>query len=213
MGNIIEFIKHLKSFRYFLPIACLVIAGLCASVILGSHFVKKEVKGITLAPIAHPTSTEKPTSTPLPTVPINKQTVKLITPTPLTIGVSSPTPIQTPQASGNTSTNNNSQSPITTQSPNTVLVPVVVKTNTPTPVPVDCSSVSSTVAAIKSEGQVALNTAIAGENNLLASRGITSDSPLYAQQMSAAELPAQNQTNTAIAQYCYSVASTGCSCP
>jgi len=167
--------------------------------------------------VAHisPTPTYAITITPMPS---NKPISNLLKtgvktePTPMYV-YTSPTatpiiPTATPQPQVNTNTTNSNS-----QSQNTIFVPVIVKTNTPTPVPVDCSSVSSTVAAIKSEGQPAINTATAGEISLLESRGIDPSSPQGQQQMQAVLFPYQNQTNTAIAQYCYSVASTGCSCP
>ena len=69
------------------------------------------------------------------------------------------------------------------------------------------------LSKVLGQGTVAMNTATTGENNYLASRGLQSNNGRGLNDMSAAELPAQNQTDTAIAQYCYSVASTGCSCP
>lgn len=41
------------------------------------------------------------------------------------------------------------------------------------------------------QGTVAMNTVTTGENNLLASRGITNNSPLYSSQMGSAQLPVQ----------------------
>lgn len=41
------------------------------------------------------------------------------------------------------------------------------------------------------QGTVAMNTVTTGENNLLASRGITNNSPLYSAQMGSAQLPVQ----------------------
>ncbi len=51
---------------------------------------------------------------------------------------------------------------------------------------------------ILGQGTVALNTVTRGENNLLAQRGITNNSPLYDAQMGSAQLPVQiaNQTAT-----------------
>jgi len=125
-------------------------------------------------------------------------------------------PTATPQPQTNDNTNSPSRS--NPQSSNTVFVPVVVKINTPAPITVDCSSISNMIAAIKNEGQVALNSAIAAENSLLGERGIVPGGPgsYYYTQMQAAELPVENQTNLQIAQFCFNntqTALSGCSCP
>jgi hypothetical protein len=56
----------------------------------------------------------------------------------------------------------------------------------------------SLLSSILGQGTVAMNTATTGENNLLASRGITNNSPLYSQQMTQAQLPVTAQNQAAV---------------
>ncbi len=62
------------------------------------------------------------------------------------------------------------------------------------------SQYSELLKSVLGQGSVAMNTATAGENTLLGQRGITNDSPLYAQQMTQAQLPVTAQNQSAAAQ-------------
>ncbi len=55
-------------------------------------------------------------------------------------------------------------------------------------------------------GTVALNTITSGENNLLASRGITPNSPLYSKEMGLAQLPVSAQNQAAVGSLGYTQA-------
>ncbi len=59
------------------------------------------------------------------------------------------------------------------------------------------------LSAVLGQGSVAMNTATTGENNLLASRGITNNSPLYSQQMTQAQLPVTAQNQAAVGNLGY----------
>lgn len=60
--------------------------------------------------------------------------------------------------------------------------------------------------AVLGQGTVAMNTVTTGENNLLAQRGITNNSPLYAQQMGSAQLPVQVANQNAVGSLGYTQA-------
>lgn len=55
-------------------------------------------------------------------------------------------------------------------------------------------------------GSQAMNTATLGENNLLASRGITNNSPLYSREMTYAQLPVTSQVQGALGTLGYNQA-------
>jgi hypothetical protein len=61
------------------------------------------------------------------------------------------------------------------------------------------SAYSELLKSVLGQGSVAMNTATTGENTLLGQRGITNDSPLYAKEMTSAQLPvtATNESNAA----------------
>lgn len=56
------------------------------------------------------------------------------------------------------------------------------------------------------QGTVAMNTVTTGENNLLASRGITNNSPLYSAQMGSAQLPVGVANQSAVSNLGYTQA-------
>lgn len=56
------------------------------------------------------------------------------------------------------------------------------------------------------QGTVAMNSATLGENNLLASRGITNNSPLYSAQMTQTQLPVTTQNQAAVSNLGYTQA-------
>jgi hypothetical protein len=181
--------------------------------VLGASAKNNIAKEIAVAPVAKPTPKMIPTITPSPTVSTYHYIAPTQTVVPANEDVNSPTTQPQTSVESTPVPNNNTQTSTPTQNTSTVLIPVANQVTAPTAAPVDCSTVTNMVTSIKNQYTVTYDQAVIAENQVLASRGLTSQVGLGASLMSQVEQSVLAQESAAIVQFCASVTNTGCSCP